>query len=279
MFLLEPNETAWDLRWRMFGIPVRVHPMFWLLAAMLGWGFAKVGIVYLALWIGCVFVSILVHELGHALTGMAFGASGRIVLYAFGGMVINSNQIPVRWQRITVCAAGPIAGFLLLACVLGFLWARDPDLARGQWLFFIADLGLPASVDPDVMDRLREQYRDHRLQFYLVEDLIFINLLWGVLNLLPIWPLDGGQITRDVCESVSPAGGLKFSLGLSLVTAGLLCINSIMAMNGRPFLPLKTGSLWSTIFFGMFAVQSFQLLQQAHAQERWREQHWDHDDR
>jgi Zn-dependent protease len=278
VFLLEPNETAWDLRWRMFGIPVRVHPMFWLLAALLGSDYLKIGVQYLLIWVGCVFVSILIHELGHALTGMAFGAPGRIVLYAFGGMAMNSNALHVRWQRIVVCAAGPVAGFLFLGIVLAALWLRDPELCRGYFAMVAHELGLPLSMDDDVAFVMQELVVNHRIEFFLVNDLIFINVAWGLLNLLPIWPLDGGQISRDVCQAVSPSGGLKFSLGLSLLTAGLLCLNCILAMNGKPFLPLRIGGWYSAIFFGMFALQSFQLLQQVHAQEQWTERHWDRED-
>ena len=143
--------------------------------------------------------------------------------------------------------AGPGAGFLLF----GLVWWGTRHLDR-------------AAMTP--------------LLRSAIWDLYGINLFWGLLNLVPVWPLDGGQISRDVCQSIAPSGGLKFSLGLSLVTAGLLCLNSTMAMNDRQFLPLKTGSLWSVIFFGVFALQSFQLLQQVHAQERWTERHREQED-
>src|SRR4051812_37327197 len=63
--LLEPQTTEWDLRWMMFGIPVRVHPFFWLVCLLMGQSALELGVLYLLAWIGCVFVSILVHELGH----------------------------------------------------------------------------------------------------------------------------------------------------------------------------------------------------------------------
>jgi stage IV sporulation protein FB len=108
--------------------------------------------------------------------------------------------------------------------------------------------------------------------------LIFINLLWGLVNLLPVWPLDGGQICRNVSEGISPDNGLKVSLGISLVTAGILALHCIMTHFGRPLLPLPFGSLYTGLFFGMFALQSFQLLQQIQAQERQRNNPWDHHD-
>lgn len=58
-------ETPYDLRFQLLGMPVRVHPLFWLVAAMLGWRNENIPLVLI--WVGCVFVSILVHEYGHGL--------------------------------------------------------------------------------------------------------------------------------------------------------------------------------------------------------------------
>jgi membrane-associated protease RseP (regulator of RpoE activity) len=55
--------------------------------------------------------------------------------------------------------------------------------------------------------------------------LIMINFYWAMLNLLPVWPLDGGQITRDLCNMISPRQGMTVSLWISIATAVLLCVN------------------------------------------------------
>ena len=70
MLFTEPNRTPYDLRFNLFGIPVRVHPLFWLVAAILGAG-SDPDPIELLLWIGTVFVSILIHEMGHALAARA----------------------------------------------------------------------------------------------------------------------------------------------------------------------------------------------------------------
>src|SRR5438045_291862 len=119
---MEPTSTPYDLRWRMFGIPVRVHPMFWLVSVIMGANAFSQGVQYLLLWVGCMFISILIHELGHVLMGQAFGAYGHIVLDGFGGLAVGSNQLDVRWQRIAVCFAGPLAGFLFLGGLFLVLW-------------------------------------------------------------------------------------------------------------------------------------------------------------
>jgi len=275
MFLLEPNQTPYDLHWRMFGISVRVHPMFWLVSAIMGWNTLKIGFEYLLIWIACVFISILIHELGHVWMGLVFGSHGHIVLYSFGGLAIGSNHSDKRWQRIAVCFAGPAAGFLLLGVLFLLIWLRDPEVFPVYWAMAKQDLGLPV----DRLDVARDVLLNiNRVELFIVSQLIFINLLWGLVNLLPIWPLDGGQISRDVCEGVSRDRGLTWSLGISLVLSGLLAIHCLMAANGQPLLPLRFGSTYSAILFGLLALESFQLLQHAQSQRRWTDEHWDRDD-
>jgi Zn-dependent protease len=280
VLFLEPNETAWDLRWRMFGIPVRVHPMFWLMTLVLGSRSLDLGLSYLLAWVGCVFVSILIHELGHVLMGMAFGARGKIVLYSFGGLAIGSNQLDRRWQRIAVSFAGPYAGFLLLAAVFAFLWIRDAEAFPTYLDIAKTDLGIPPAEDLMLRVQMLIAQRGP-LEFVIVNNFIFINLMWGLLNLLPVWPLDGGQISREVCTGVSPQGGLTTSLGISLVMAGLLAFGTVLAMQGKRVLPIG-GSWYTALLFGLLAFQSLQLLMQAHAEAReraeWTEGHWDRHD-
>ena len=112
MFLFEPERTAYDWHFRLFGIPIRVHPMFWLVGTILGFNAVELGVEYLLIWIVCLFVSILIHELGHVWMGQVFGADGHIVPDVFGGLAIGSNHLPNPWRRIAVCLAGPVAGFL-----------------------------------------------------------------------------------------------------------------------------------------------------------------------
>jgi stage IV sporulation protein FB len=273
VFLLEPNETPYDLRWHMFGIPVRVHPMFWLITLIMGWGATERGLQYLAIWIGCVFVSILIHELGHVWMGQVFGSHGHIVLYGFGGLAIGSNHLHSRAQRIAVCFAGPLAGFLFLSVLFALLWARDQETFPAYLALAQLDLGL-IPADAADLQLLIQVTQVNPVQFAVVYDLILINLLWGLVNLLPVWPLDGGQISRDVCEGVSRDRGLNVSLVISIAVAALLAVHSLLAMKGIFILPFGFGSTYTAILFGLLALQSFQLLQQAHSQRRWTDDHW-----
>lgn len=264
MFLLEPERTPYDLSWRMFGIDVRVHPMFWLMAALLGWPALEDGPAFLLMWIVCVFVSILVHELGHVFAGRTFGADGQIVLYSFGGLAIGSSQLPERWQRNIVYFAGPLAGFILFLAVLtGVLLALPGDLRP-------IDMPLPLAW----MGSVRRSMRDagwSNLAMSAVMDLFWINLFWGLLNLLPIWPLDGGRISRETCEWLSRRQGTRAAMLISGLLAGILAVNSIMAYFRQPLLPafVPVGGLYTALFFGMLSYSSFQLMQAESQRQRW----------
>ncbi len=258
MFLLEPSQTQFDLRFRLFRIPIRVHPMFWLICAILGWGAGPDEgegsgfLTGLLVWVAACFLSILIHEMGHVFTGRLFGGDGHIVLYSFGGLAIGI-RVPHWWQRVLVSFAGPLAQFVLLGLTLLVIW-RYGDAAKQT---------------NELLDKL-------------LVDLFEINLFWPVLNLLPIWPLDGGQISREVFGRVMGERGVRVALGLSLVVAALLAINALCAMPrvlGKPLIPwvgvLFAGGLFMVVFFALFAVQSWQALQALEVQRRWHEDHWD----
>jgi Zn-dependent protease len=80
---------------------------------------ADLGVEFLLAWIAVVFVSLLVHELGHAVAFRRFGSGADIVLYAFYGLAIPTHDVYGRGPRILIALAGPFAGFLLAAAVYG----------------------------------------------------------------------------------------------------------------------------------------------------------------
>jgi stage IV sporulation protein FB len=229
MFLFEPNRTEFDLNFRLFGVSVRVHPLFWIVSAVLGWGlFAAYGFPYLVLWVALVFLSVLVHEFGHVTVGRIFGSFGHIVLYGFGGLAVGSNHLSNRWQRIAVSFAGPSAQFVILSLVI-LAWLIWPPTAEN-----------PPSA----------------LQIAL-DELWWINLFWPLLNLLPIWPLDGGMISRELFDWIQPEKGVATSLIVSMVIAGLLAISALLPQHNIPILLYLSGDTYLALFFAMFAVNNY----------------------
>lgn len=239
--LAEPDRTSYDLNFRLFGFRVRVHPLFWLGAALLGANTLNLGLQFLAIWIAVVFVSILVHELGHAFAFRKFGSDSHIILWMFGGLAVPYSGVPGRWRRIVVALAGPVAGFAL--CGLVYVTDKYTDWSAGG--------GLEVA--------------------WLYLSLIFVNLYWGIFNLLPVFPLDGGQVSRELCEAKWRGRGLGVALQISVGVAAAVAAYSLLCeMDGRSgggatqFLPgwFPRGSLYTAILFALLAVQSYQLLQQ-----------------
>lgn len=255
MLSSEPQTTPYDLRFRFLGMPVRIHPLFWLLVVLIGPHEATndMGIIpLLLLWIGAAFLGILVHELGHALViRHVLGARPWIVFYTFGGLACHN---PYECRRngsrysILLSAAGPIAGFLpvvvmTLACLLIGIPIRFPMIPLLPGLDAVS-VPMPVIVVPEAP-----------ALFYASFFLSQISIFWGLLNLLPIYPLDGGNIARELALLASPERGIEISLTVSIVTALLFtCLTFFAALNTE-----KT-FLFTTLLFAGLAFVNFRIL-------------------
>ena len=243
--------SPFDLNFRIFGIPVRVQPWFWLIMALLGSNiFQNGGFEYLILWVACGFVSIIVHELGHALAFRLFGSYSAITLHGFGGYAQTNNPPREAWQRLIVSAAGPLAGFALVAAVFGSAVA----------------LGWPE----------RNSYLRAAYGF-----LLLMGIFWNILNLLPIWPLDGGKIAREVFALMRLRNPDILVHTISIGVAGALAaygIAGLMRVEVPVIDQLLFGyrpSLMMTVWFALFAYENYQMLQMYQQQRNF---YRDHDD-
>jgi stage IV sporulation protein FB len=236
---LEPSPTPFDLRFRLFGTPIRVHPTFWLIMALFGWGLAGGKLNYLLVFVLCAFFSILVHEMGHSMCARLFGEPSKIVLYAFGGLALGMYHQLRGWQRFLISFAGPLAGFLLYGVASGAeLWWSE--IRQNH----------PRALPP-----MGKVYLDLALDY-----LIAINLFWNAVNLLPVYPLDGGQMLREICLGLSRSYGLQLSLGISFLTAGLIAVYSFMKIQ-RPELPYPPlDPTINLIFFALMGLENFMML-------------------
>ncbi|MEM6330878.1 MAG: site-2 protease family protein [Planctomycetota bacterium] len=218
-----PSPTQADLRFQLFGFPVRIHPFFWVLCLLVGREKEPLRVL---VWTLVVLVSVLVHELGHAVLQRRFGGRPNIVLYGMGGLAIPNGPPVSPWRQIAISLAGPGAGFLLAAGVT------------------IAVVLLPEVSSP--------------VAAQLLNDLLLVNIVWGVLNLLPIYPLDGGHVARELLlMKLRPDRGIVASLWLSIG----VCVALAALILTRGF------SLWNLLLVGLLGFSNYQALQ-AYQQSR-----------
>src|SRR5688572_28819281 len=106
------------MKFRLGSIPVEVRWSFFFITALLA--FDRIDQPSsLITWLIVVFVSVLWHELGHAMAFIAFGHSPSSELYQMGGLTRGSPGVPLSPGRhALVSLAGPFAGFLLGGAVL-----------------------------------------------------------------------------------------------------------------------------------------------------------------
>ncbi len=243
----EHPPTKLDLNFHLGPFPVRVHPLHWLGLALMGQMAFRIGLDVGLLWIACGFASILWHELGHAFAMRYYGSPARIQLIVFGGLAIPSYQAQSPWRRMAIAAAGPAAGFVLLAIVWGsnqlVPWAKN----------------IPAADGPSLLDFL---------YFFLIR----VNLFWTLLNLLPIWPLDGSRILREALALRRLRSPDYTTQQVSLGTAVALGIVGILANFGPREAVADFFAAWPwwlawaipgpmmTLFLFVLAYQSYEMM-------------------
>lgn len=209
------------IQFSIFKIPVQIQPFFWITLALIGGAFGAntpQAILFLCLFIIAGFISILVHELGHALTIKAFNVPAAITLQAFGGYASYPSGILNRKQSFLVTAAGPAAQ-LLLALLVYLALSYIPFLSK--------------NINGT----------------YFLSRLFLISVFWAVINLLPVLPLDGGQLVNAL---LGPAR-IKITLWITIVTAVAAAIGMLVWSPSNFLFP---------IFLGMFAYQAVQALKE-----------------
>ncbi len=185
------------LKFRLFGYPVRVEWMFWVICALLGLSGGSNGpeqIYILLLWTVAVFVSILWHELGHAWARKKCRQPySEIVLHGMGGYCAGPGNF-TRKEQMFISAAGPAASLLLGGAV--YLLMFTPGMSN-RWA------GTFVSI------------------------MLFTNIGWALFNLLPILPMDGGRIFEAFMANRKPSIVPKvgFVIATILAVMGMLSGN------------------------------------------------------
>lgn len=199
----------------MPSIPINISPFFWVFAILIGWLNSKEPIQIIS-WVFIIFISILVHELGHALMGLLFKQKVRIEIAPFGGVTLRQGPKLTLGKEFIVVLAGPLFGFSL---------------------FLLGLFCLPLIKD------------QNSIIYFSLKVLMLVNLLWTVLNLVPVLPLDGGHLLRIILEKLFGFKGVKGVHLISFILAILLTLISF-----------AFGQLFIGVLFFMLAFSSYKSL-------------------
>jgi Zn-dependent protease len=175
------------MAFRLFGYDVEITASFWLSALLMGYiTFGQSWMIIAMVLV--TLVSVLVHELGHALAFSWFKVRSTIRLHFMGGETRPNMILPLsRPAQVFISFAGPLAGFTLAAICFGiaiFADIQHPGFARTVGLF------------------------------------VWVNIAWSIFNLVPVLPLDGGHIL----EHVLGPRRYRWTLGISGVVGAALAI-------------------------------------------------------
>lgn len=206
-----PESSPGSLNFTLGPFPVVVRPTFWLVMALFGWMSARDDIQYALSFVAVGFISLLFHELGHAITNRLFGANSWIELHSFFGLT-HADRALSRWRSVLLAAAGPAFNFVLwgVALLISTQYtARTGILAVALW------------------------------------QLRMVNFWWGLMNLLPVLPLDGGAVLAGILGPTRR----RAARWLAVAASGVVVAWALSARD-----------MWLVVLFGMLGVQNFQAL-------------------
>jgi Zn-dependent protease len=192
-------------------IPITIFPSFWILAALIAFLFVEGDVLKMVIWVFVIFISVLFHEFGHALTALLFGRSPRIELVAMGGLTYHDGDKLPYWKQFFITLNGPVFGFMI---VIGTFLLKDiwPTGYAGQ----------------------------------LLQQILVVNVIWTLVNLIPVLPLDGGQLLRLTLEKFFAYKGLRYAFLWSAILSLAFCLLLFLTQN----------FLAGAIFF-LFAFENF----------------------
>lgn len=206
---------------RIAGIDIEIHPSWLLILGFLAWSLSEgffpaeyeswSRVAYWAVGVSSallLFVTVLIHELAHALVAQHRGLPvPRITLFIFGGMSHMQRQPSSAGEEFQIAAAGPATSILIAAITGGtaFLFSGVNEKAEG-------------------------------ILFYLA----LVNVALGIFNILPGFPLDGGRVLRSIAwkrtgsfrKATRVAAGVGEMFGYGLIAVGIFLLLSGLALNG-----------------------------------------------
>ena len=191
-------------------VPVSVSPWYLLLLVYLTVRNPGQGLVIAA----CITVSLLAHEFGHALMARYFKLQPQILLHGFGGLTGHERAKRDRDEALII-AAGPLAGLFLGVLVL-LVTMYAP----------VSSMGAQTAL----------------------EYFMYINFVWSAFNLLPMWPMDGGQLLRiGASKMLKPARGERLTHIVSIVMVVLVALASYRMNFGSMMMIILALTAWQNV--------------------------------
>ncbi len=173
---------------RVFGIRLELHLTFFLILLYAAWAGARVDGVAGAAWslllVSLLFVSVVLHELGHSLTARIYGIqTHRILLLPIGGMAQLEEMPRQPWREFFITLAGPAVNIVIAFLIgLPLVLAGSFPQSEAAWLSVF------------------QNYSLHSLALTMLA----YNIVMAVFNLIPVFPMDGGRIFRSLLAMKLP---------------------------------------------------------------------------
>lgn len=191
---------------RLFGVDIAISFGYIFLTAWMvlgGLGKGQTGFAYGIANAAMITLSVLIHELGHAMVSKYYKLNPSIMLHGFGGVCFH-DEASSDGRDALIVLAGPLLQIAVGGIALAIsLVAPLPGGLERVWSFFYT-----------------------------------FSLLWGVANLvLPLWPLDGGKLLHLILRRIfSAARARQITLWVSMATGVLVGV--LGAVNGSFFLAI-----------------------------------------
>jgi Zn-dependent protease len=209
-------DTA-AISFRIGPVPVTIRPSIVVLLAVIGFLVDDSSPTRIGLWTVIGVGSILIHEMGHAAVALALGGHPKVQLMGLGGATDPGlERRPDRLHSAMLSLAGPGAGLLVGAAV---------------WVIMTPDLHALRS--------------DQGLGAFVVATVLWMNIGWSVLNLLPVLPLDGGRLLTEALPGDPVTRSRRGYLASAVL--GMIVAVVLLSLN-EPF---------AGLLFGFLATQSF----------------------
>ncbi|TKB63914.1 MAG: CBS domain-containing protein [Nitrospira sp.] len=233
---------SWEIG-RALGIPIRVHASWFVVFLLVTWSLSTgylpdnlPGLTPERYWaMGglaaiLLFVSVLLHELGHSYVALYYRIPiEKITLFIFGGVAHMRQEAPTPRAEFLIALAGPVVSFVI-----------------GGLCFVVVELA-------------ETMQRQHGLQGWIMLGALlgFVNMQIGLFNMIPGFPLDGGRMLRaglwawgnNFYRATKQAAGVGLGFGVMLGLAGLVVLYR-SASGGLPTSMASNGG-W-VVVIGMF---------------------------